>query len=51
VAIITDVTHDSQSPMYEKKTAGDIACGKGPVITYGPGGAKHLRDLISARQS
>ena len=46
VAIITDVTHDSQSPMYEKKTAGDIACGKGPVITYGPAVQNNLRDLI-----
>jgi putative aminopeptidase FrvX len=46
VAIITDVTHDSQSPMYEKKTAGDISCGKGPVITYGPAVQNNLRDLI-----
>ena len=45
-AIITDVTHDTQSPMYEKKTAGDIACGKGPVITYGPAVQNNLRDLI-----
>ena len=46
VAIVTDVTHDSQSPMYEKKTAGDISCGKGPVITYGPAVQNNLRDLI-----
>jgi putative aminopeptidase FrvX len=46
VAIITDVTHDSQSPMYDKKTAGDISCGKGPVITYGPAVQNNLRDLI-----
>jgi putative aminopeptidase FrvX len=46
VAIITDVTHDSQSPMYEKKTSGDISCGKGPVITYGPAVQNNLRDLI-----
>lgn len=31
VAIITDVTHDTQSPMYDKKLEGDISCGKGPV--------------------
>ncbi|UOQ74534.1 M42 family metallopeptidase [Hymenobacter cellulosilyticus] len=46
VAIITDVTHDTQSPMYEKKTAGDLHCGKGPVITYGPAVQNNLRDLI-----
>ncbi|WP_022823138.1 M42 family metallopeptidase [Hymenobacter norwichensis] len=46
VAIITDVTHDTQSPMYEKKTAGDLFCGKGPVITYGPAVQNNLRDLI-----
>ena len=46
VAIITDVTHDTQSPMYEKKTAGDLFCGKGPVITYGPAVQNNLRELI-----
>jgi putative aminopeptidase FrvX len=46
VAIVTDVTHDSQAPMYEKKTSGDIACGKGPVITYGPAVQNNLRELI-----
>ena len=46
VAIITDVTHDTQSPMYEKKTSGDLHCGKGPVITYGPAVQNNLRDLI-----
>ncbi|WP_426060846.1 M42 family metallopeptidase [Hymenobacter sp. B1770] len=46
VAIVTDVTHDSQAPMYEKKTSGDIACGKGPVVTYGPAVQNNLRELI-----
>ncbi|MGY2133337.1 M42 family metallopeptidase [Hymenobacter sp. HD11105] len=46
VAIITDVTHDTQAPMYEKKTSGDLHCGKGPVITYGPAVQNNLRDLI-----
>lgn len=36
LAIVTDVTHDAQSPMYDKKRDGDIACGKGPVLTFGP---------------
>ncbi len=46
VAIITDVTHDTQSPMYDKKAQGDIHCGKGPVITDGPAVQGNLRDLI-----
>jgi putative aminopeptidase FrvX len=46
VAIVTDVTHDTQAPMYEKKTSGDIFCGKGPVITYGPAVQNNLRELI-----
>lgn len=36
VAIITDVTHDTQTPMMNKVAQGDIACGKGPTLTYGP---------------
>lgn len=36
VAIVTDVTHDTSSPMYNKKDQGDIACGKGPTLTVGP---------------
>lgn len=37
VVICTDVTHDTQSPMYENemKENGDIACGDGPVLSYG----------------
>ncbi|GIV28512.1 MAG: peptidase M42 [Bacteroidia bacterium] len=36
VAIITDVCHDTQTPMMDKKVQGDIACGKGPVLSYAP---------------
>lgn len=36
IAIVTDVTHDTQSPMYNKKMQGDLSCGKGPVLTFGP---------------
>ena len=36
VAIITDVTHDTQTPMINKITQGDLACGKGPVLSYAP---------------
>ena len=46
VAIITDVCHDTQSPMMSKITNGDLACGKGPVVTYGPAVQNNLLKLI-----
>lgn len=46
VAICCDVTHDTQSPMYDKKVSGDIACGKGPALTYGPAVQNNLLHLI-----
>ncbi|MEA5258875.1 M42 family metallopeptidase [Arcicella aquatica] len=46
VAIVTDVTHDTQSPMYNKKEQGDLKCGAGPVICYGPAVQNNLRDFI-----
>src|SRR6202035_1812001 len=36
VAIITDVTHDTATPMVNKIIEGDIVCGKGPSLAYGP---------------
>ena len=36
VAIITDVTHDTTTPMVNKIIEGDIACGKGPSLAYAP---------------
>jgi putative aminopeptidase FrvX len=36
IAIITDVTHDTQTPMINKMIEGDVACGKGPSPCYGP---------------
>jgi putative aminopeptidase FrvX len=32
--------------MYDKKNSGDLHCGKGPVIAYGPAVQNNLRDLI-----
>lgn len=46
VAIITDVCHDTQSPMYNKITSGDLSCGKGPVLTYGPAVQNNLLKMI-----
>jgi putative aminopeptidase FrvX len=36
VAIITDVTHDTSTPMVNKIIEGDITCGKGPSLAYAP---------------
>ena len=46
VAIVTDVTHDTQTPMINKVTQGDVFCGKGPGLTYGPAVHNNLLDLI-----
>lgn len=46
VAIVTDVCHDTQSPMMSKINSGDIACGKGPVLSYAPAVQNNLLKLI-----
>ena len=48
LAIITDVTHDTNSPMYDKITSGDISCGDGPAICYGPAVQNNVLDMIIA---
>jgi putative aminopeptidase FrvX len=46
VAIITDVTHDTQTPMINKITQGDLACGRGPVVSYAPAVQNNLNKLL-----
>lgn len=46
VAIITDVCHDTTSPMYKKQEQGDQRCGDGPVLTYGPAVQNNLLNFI-----
>ena len=46
VAIVTDVCHDTTTPMIDKKVEGDLKMGKGPVIAYAPAVQNKLRDLI-----
>jgi putative aminopeptidase FrvX len=46
VAIITDVTHDTTTPMINKITQGDLAAGKGPVISYAPAVQVNLNKLL-----
>jgi putative aminopeptidase FrvX len=36
VAIVTDVCHDSSTPMMNKVRDGELSAGKGPVLSYGP---------------
>ncbi|QCK14061.1 M42 family metallopeptidase [Mangrovivirga cuniculi] len=46
VAIVTDVCHDTHSPMYNKKEQGDFKCGKGPVLSYGPSVQNNLLKMV-----
>ena len=46
VAIITDVCHDTHTPMIDKIKEGDTKCGDGPVLTYGPAVQNNLLNLI-----
>ncbi len=46
VAIITDVTHDTNTPMINKTVEGDIKCGGGPSLTLGPAVHRKLLHLI-----
>lgn len=46
LAIITDVCHDTSTPMIDKKINGDVKCGLGPVINYSPSIHNNLREQI-----
>lgn len=46
VAIITDVCHDTQSPMYSKIIDGDFTAGNGAVLTYGPAVQTNLLQML-----
>lgn len=46
VAIITDVTHDTHTPLVNAKKHGDVRCGNGPTLTYAPSVHQKLLDLI-----
>lgn len=36
IAIVTDVTHDTNTPMINKNIEGDVLCGNGPSLAYAP---------------
>jgi len=46
VAIITDVTHDTSTPMINKIIEGETACGKGPSLSYGPAVHNKLLNFV-----
>ncbi|HMQ49412.1 MAG TPA: M42 family metallopeptidase [Saprospiraceae bacterium] len=46
VAIVTDVTHDTHTPLVSVKKIGDVKSGEGPSITYAPAVHQKLLQLI-----
>ena len=46
VAIVTDVCHDTTTPMINQKEQGFIEMGKGPVVSYAPAVQNKLREKI-----
>ena len=51
VAIVTDVCHDTNTPMIKLVDEGDLSCGKGPVLSYGPAVQNNLlKHIITAAE-
>lgn len=46
IAICTDVTHDTTTPMMSKPAQGETFCGEGPVLCYAPAVHNILLDQI-----
>lgn len=46
IAVVTDVCHCTQTPMMNKISSGDQACGKGPVLSYAPAVQNNLLKLV-----
>jgi len=46
VVIVTDVTHDTSTPLIEPKVEGDVKLGKGPALAYAPPVHRKLLKLI-----
>lgn len=46
IAIITDVTHDTTTPLINKVIEGDVATGKGPSLCYAPAVHNKLLTLV-----
>lgn len=46
VAIVTDVAHDTNTPLINKREQGDYKCELGPILTYGPAVHNKLLEII-----
>ena len=46
MAIVTDVCHDTRTPMIDRVKNGDFKAGEGPVLTYAPSVQNKLLELI-----
>lgn len=46
VAIVTDVCHDTSTPLVDAVKFGEVSCGKGPELTYAPSIHNKLLNLI-----
>jgi putative aminopeptidase FrvX len=46
IAIVTDVCHDTNTPLVNTKKEGDLACGKGPVMTFAPAVQNNLLKMV-----
>jgi putative aminopeptidase FrvX len=51
VAIVTDVTHDTSTPMINKIIEGECSCGKGPSLAFGPAVHNKLLDIVQSTAS
>ena len=50
VALVTDVCHDTNTPMVNKIENGDLKSGDGPVLTYGPAVQNNFKQIISTAE-
>ena len=46
VVIVTDVCHDTSTPLVNSKVQGDTKCGNGPCLTYAPAVHNKLLKLV-----
>jgi len=46
IAIVTDVTHDTTTPMINKNIEGEVACGRGPSLAYAPAVHNKLLGIV-----
>ena len=46
IAIVTDVTHDTTTPLINKNIEGEVHCGKGPSLAYAPAVHNKLLGIV-----